>query len=130
MKLNYFSEQTLPKQKGRGRRGLARVTFGKKGVISFNPQACELMGIKDRDKITLAQDEEDPKNWYFFKDSQHGFEVRSGYKGRGGIFNHRTMVHEFLVAFEMDESISHSFLIGGEPTVIAGSKTKYWGILI
>jgi hypothetical protein len=43
MKLIYFSEQTLPKQ--RINSAAPRVTFGKTGVISFNHAVQTLMGI-------------------------------------------------------------------------------------
>lgn len=115
---------------GGGMRKSARVSFTKSGVIQFSPSASELMGIKSGDKITLAQDEEDAHNWYFFKDSQHGFELRAGYKDAGCMFNHRGLVHELLGAFGKPEDVTHKFLIAGEPTVMKGDKTKYWGILI
>lgn len=129
MKLMYFSAQTLPKQMGRGSK-LPRVAFSKSGTITFNPPACELIGLKAGDKITLAQDEEDPRNWYFFKDAQHGFELRAGYKDKGSMFNHKVMVSAFLQAFEKPEDVTHNFMIAGQPTVMKNDKIKYWGILI
>src|SRR6185312_5396774 len=128
MKLMYFSEQTLPKVMGGGNKR-ARVTFGKSGVISFNSIACQLMGVKAGTKVTLCQDEEEPRNWYFFLDPAHGFELRSGYDDRGCLFNHSGLVAAFLGAFSLDAEKTHAFPIGGEPTVLTGSKTKYWGIL-
>jgi hypothetical protein len=129
MKLNYFSEQTLPKQMGGGSK-LPRVAFSKSGTITFNPAAGQLMGLKGGDKVTLAQDEEDPRNWYFFKDPQHGFELRPGYKDKGSMFNHKVMVQALLQAFGKPEDITHNFKIAGQPTVMKNDKTKYWGILI
>lgn len=128
MKLNYFSEQTLPKMGGGSK--AAKVSFGKSGVISFNRPACELMALKAGDKVTLCQDEQEPRNWYFFKDPTHGFELRAGYKDNGCMFNHRQMVESFLRAFELATDISHGFKLGKEATVLTGSKTKYWGILV
>lgn len=129
MKLIYFSEQTLPKQMGVGIK-LPRVSFNKAGLISFNKKACELIGLKAGEKVTLAQDEEDPRNWYFFKDAQHGFELRPGYKDAGCLFNHRQMTESLLQAFQKPMDITHKFTIAGIPTVMKSDKTKYWGILI
>ena len=129
MKLMYFSEQTLPKQMGGGSK-VSRVAFSKAGIITFNPPACELISLKAGDKVTLAQDEEDPRNWYFFKDPQHGFELRAGYKDKGCMFNHKVMVHSLLTAFGKPEDVTHNFKVAGQPTIMKNDKTKYWGILI
>lgn len=106
------------------------MAFGKNGLITFNDPACKLAGIKSGDKVTIAQDGDKPENWYFFKDPQHGFEVRSGYKERGALFNHIALCKAFLEAMEKDAGKTHSFRIGGQPSTINGDKTKYWGILI
>lgn len=131
MKLKYFSQQTLPKVMGGGNRA-ARVSFAKSGTITFNEPATQLMGLKVGDKVSLSQDEEDPVNWYFFKDKEHGFEVRSAYDKKGCMFNHSKMVSAFITAVELEEGITHSLLIAGKPTTIKGDKaqTQYWGILV
>lgn len=130
MKLVYFSEQTLPKQMG-GKK-TCKVAFGKAGTIHFNGPACELIGIKPGDKITLSQDEEEPENWYVFKDADHGFEVRAGYDGKGCLFNHSKLVIAFLEAIGKPVNKTVGFLIAGKPTTIKGDKsaTQYWGILV
>lgn len=131
MKLRYFSQQTLPKLMGGGNK-LPKVAFSKAGTIAFNAAACQLMGIKAGDKLTLTQDEDEPDNWYFFKDPNHGFEVRTGYDKKGCLFNHSVMVKSFIAQVELDEQVTHSMLIAGKPTIIKGDKsqTQYWGILV
>lgn len=130
MKLTYFTEQTLPKQMG-GKK-LAKVAFGKSGTISFNAPACELMGLKAGDKISLSRDEEVPENWYLFKDKENGFEVRGGYDGKGCVFNHRKMVETFMEAVGKPTNETIGLLIAGQPTILKGDKsgTQYWGILV
>lgn len=130
MKLTYFSTQALPKVMG-GKK-VARIAFGKAGTVQFNQPACELIGIKKGDKITLCQDEEEPENWYVFKDTNHGFEVRPGYDGKGCLFNHAKMVVTFLEAVGKPTDKTIGFMIASKPTVLKGDKsgTQYWGILI
>ena len=101
-------------------------------MICFNKEACSLIGLKAGDKVTLAQDPDEPINWYFFKDAQHGFELRGAYKDQGAQFNHVTLVRTFVEALEKESGKTHSFRLAGDPTVMKGDKaqTKYWGILI
>jgi hypothetical protein len=128
MKLNHFNNETLPKQMGRGKK-LPKASFGKSGTISFNGAAVELMDFKQGEKISIAQDEEDDGNWYFFKDPK-GFELRQGYDKKGSLFNHAVMVKTFIESFSLPADITHAFLIAGEPTTVKGDKTKYWGVLV
>lgn len=128
MKLNYFSEQTLPKLNVGGKSGTPKVSFNKSGTISFNGKACELLSLKTGDKVTLAQDEDEPGNWYFFKD-ENGFAVRDGYDKKGCLFNHSVLVKTFNECFGLPAE-TKGYIIAGKPTKINGSKTEYWGILI
>jgi hypothetical protein len=128
MELEYFSEQTLPKTIG-GRASVNRISFNRQGLISFNRFACDMIGIKTGTKITLAQDKKDTNCWYVFIDP-NGFEVRSGYKDKGCMFNHKELVAKVIESVGLDTSKTHSFKIASVPTEIKGSKTKYWGILI
>jgi hypothetical protein len=130
MKFIYFSSQTCPKQMG-GKK-TAKVAFGKGGTIHFNAPACELMELQAGDKVTLSQDEDEPENWYVFKDAEHGFELRSGYDGKGCLFNHAKLVIAFLEAIGKPLDKTLGFLMAGKPTTMKGDKsaTKYWGILI
>lgn len=129
MKLTYFSQQTFPKDMGGGSK-LPRVSFNKAGLLTFNNQACALIGLKAGDKITLAQDPDEPINWFVFKDSAHGFEVRAGYKDQGAQFNHITLSKAFLEAIDRETGKTHNFKIAGQATVLKGDKTEYWGILV
>jgi len=128
MKLKILNEETCPKMLGRT--GIARIGFGKSGIVNLNFQAGELMELKTGDKLSLAQDEDEPDNWYLFKDNLKGFVVRAGYDKKGFLFNHMTMIDEFRTHFKLDKTITHNFLLAGQPTLIRGDKTKYWGILV
>jgi hypothetical protein len=128
MKLIYFSSKTMPKTMGGGNK-LPKVSFGKAGTITFNHVSCQLMGLKNEDKITLSQDEEVPENWYFFKDN-NGFALRSAYDKKGCLFNHSALVQAFIEAVGAEATVTNAFIIAGTPTVVKGDTTKYWGILI
>lgn len=130
MKLMYFSNQTLPKNEGGGRITGPRVSFGKKGMIYFNRAASSLLDLKEGNKITLAQDQEDPAGWYFFKDAQHGFELKLHSDKKGYWFSHQALRKELLSSFDKPQDINHNFPISAEPTVMKGDKVKYWKLLI
>lgn len=132
MKLKYFTAQTKPRAwGGAGKDAIAKVSFGSNGQVSFNALAGDLIGLKPGIKISMAQDEKDPENWYFFLDKEHGFEVRLQ-KEKYWIFQHSGLVREFKAAKELDPDKTVKGMIAGQPTVIPGDKagTKYWGILI
>jgi len=126
MKLIEFNESSLPKMGG-GRNTPASVCFGKAGVINFNQKACDLIGIKETSKLSLAQDEENPSDWYFYEDKVNGFPVRPGYGKKGAMINHKKLVVAIASAFGLEEGESHNFKVAPEPTII--NKMKYWGII-
>lgn len=130
MKLKYFSEQTLPRAMGGGKSTLPKINFHHKGMITINLIAAGLLEVRAGDKITIAQDEQEPENFYLFKDEQHGFEMKSQKNGQYlGLF-HRGLVDLIREAKELPEGQSIKALIAGQSTTLKGDKTKYWGILI
>lgn len=128
MKLIYFSSQTLPKQGGGNKK--PTISFGKKGMISINAETSKLVGLKHGDRITIAQDESAPENWYLFKNNSYGFELRKLSDDKSLGFNHISLVSTFREAMELDDSKSHRFRMAEEPTVMKGDKTQYFGILV
>lgn len=111
---------------GGGISNKARVSFAKSGKISFSKAACELMGLKKADKLSLAQDDAHPDKWYFFKD-EAGFallEIKAG----GILLFHKALVNEFTGSWDLDPEKSHRVTIQREPVRI-GSKLsagEYW----
>lgn len=132
MKLTYFSEQTLPRVKNGGRSAtIARVALSPQGVIALNKEACRLMELKGGSKLTLGQDTDDPDNFYFFNDPQHGFVLRED-KNMNCLFTHKAMVQLLAEARGLDPAKRIKAMIAGQPTILKGDKaaTKYWGILV
>ena len=129
MKLNTFNQLTLPKQIGRSLGTVSKITLGKNGLILINKPGCSSLKLIPGDKIAIAQDEDDPANWYIFKHTD-GYELRGKDFDKIGslTFNHKTLFISFIDSFELDQNESYTFLISGQPTVI--EKHKCWGILV
>jgi hypothetical protein len=99
----------------------------KAGLFRLNPEAQQLVNLKDGDQVVFLQDEEDPANWYLEKVKEKGFVLRmKETSGKGLVFNNRA------VAKEIAESVSftgHSgkCLIAGEATEF--KKRQLWGVI-
>jgi hypothetical protein len=108
------------------------MSISKAGLVSINRPTCTLMDLKEGDKLTLCQDEEDPECFYFFKDASHGFVVRPDKKRTSLLFTHVGMFKVICKALERSTNESIKALIAGQPTTMKNDKaqTKYWGILI
>ncbi len=126
MRLKHLSEKTV-EYGGRGTHSVAKVIFSKNGGISLNRAAISKMKLKDGDRLTLSNDEDDPENWYLHNDPENGFKFRLNSSGQF-IVHHTNLVKEFKKLAGLDDNKTYRFLIAGIPTVVA--KTKYWGILI
>jgi hypothetical protein len=125
MKLTVFSTTTLPGKRGLGKRKGASISFGKTGMINFSGAAIALMGLKNGDQVSLAQDDADPEKWYFFKDPD-GFTLKST---KGGLWmSHKELVTTYVGAFDADVTKSHKVVVTPEPVLIGMKKTavEYW----
>lgn len=78
-----------------------RIGFNKTGVISINPPAQVLLGIKAGDYIVFYQDRNEPASWWISKsDSAHGVLVRSNDKAgaKALVANWSVVVKTFLAS--------------------------------
>lgn len=128
MQFETFTEKTLPKKSG-GRSGSPRISLNKSGVIVINGVASKMMKIKAGDKLILACDKKDNKNWYVSKNPE-GYELRLGYDKKSVMFNHSLLIQKILTACDKEADVTYSFLIAGQPTLNGNDKDQYWGILI
>jgi hypothetical protein len=128
MKLNYFSSQTVPKGYFGNSSKTARVAFNKAGTITFNPLAQKALGLKQGTKLTLAQDEDNPRDWYFFKDDENGFELSMSSDQKYLKFGHSKLISALFEAFGFEKG-TRAFDFDKVPTVMKGSKTEYWKII-
>lgn len=46
------------------------------GMVRFNPRTMQVCDLKQGDKVSLAQDQENPEDWYIQLDDPHGFELK------------------------------------------------------
>jgi hypothetical protein len=126
MKLIVLDSNSVPQKQG-GSGLVPRITFTKLGSLSINNCAAKLIGLKAGHKVCLAQDEENPNEWYLFE-SNNGFALRQKNKAGSLTIQHTTLINEFLGSFGFSLSETRTFLLAGQPTII--EKTKYWGILV
>lgn len=88
------------------------------------------MKLKLTDKLSLAQDDEEPGNWYLFKDKDNGYDMRAKDFEKTGClcFNHGELRRSFIESIGLETDETHKFIIAGQPTLFG--KQEFWGILI
>jgi len=89
-------------------------------------QACDLIGLKKGDTISLAQDDAKPECWYVYKDKA-GFALQPIAKG-GLTFHHQDLTDQFLGCWNYVEDKTYKTAVNPEPVTIKGDKsaTQYW----
>lgn len=127
MKLTKFNTELLPTRPFQIAPGPC-VRFSKRNAITFNQDAVDLMELQIGDKITLAQDDDKPENWYFFKDPS-GFLLKENKKAKGLVFYHKTLIKTFKDAFQLDLDASYGFAIDKKPTYHEGA-TELWRCIV
>jgi len=126
MNLQTFNATNTPNL--RQRAGLPKLSITKKGIFIFNKLACELIKLKEKDKVSISQDSDDPINWYLHKDAE-GFELRNLFKNTLNLaFNNSTLKESFCEAMQMDPDKTHSLKISANVTKIG--KVEYFPIIL
>ena len=93
----------------------------------MNKAAMELTGFIDGETVAVAQDEENPSDWYIFK-SKEGFPLRLVADGTGLQFNNATLAGTIYESFGIGrDKKSVRFLLAGQPT--KSGKDVLWGLL-
>lgn len=98
----------------------AKITFSRAGKLQITKPAVALMGLKKRDKISLAQNEEG--FWYIFKDS-NGFAFEESAAGAFFLV-HPGLVKEYLATYDLDLSQGYKAFLANDAEVHRGS--EYW----
>lgn len=129
MKLILLDQTTFPQKQPSRFDSTPRISFSKYGKVIFNPAAIQLMGLSAGSKISIAQDEDNPADWYCFIDEENGFVIKEKTTKSNNVvfFSHRRLIDTFLDSLSLNTSITHSFIIAGKPTTLG--KTKYYCIL-
>ena len=69
------------------RNGAATITLSANSASTISAAAVASIGLKAGDKISIAQDEDDERKWYIFKDPKNGFELREPVNVKSLLFN-------------------------------------------
>lgn len=106
---------------------IAKCSFNKRGAFILNRAAVQKLNLKPGDKISIAQEKNELRNCYIYKDS-NGFELRVHKSSKQLLFSNKATLVETLESVGYDTSVTHCFLISSTPTVF--NKVPHYGILI
>lgn len=91
----------------------------KTGVISFSGELVKCLELKAGDRVQLANDEENKKNWFICKtDSEAGFIVTG--KDKTLLIRNSFVAGLLLNSLKIEKSAS--FLVAKEPEKVEGSE--------
>lgn len=86
--------------------GHSHIRISAKSGIVISQAAVISIGLTKGDKISIAQDEDDPRKWYLYKDELKGFTLRdSGKKCGSLVFNSSEI---WRAASSIYKDINHS----------------------
>lgn len=83
------------------RTNAATIRFHCKGNTSISKKAVDEIGLKDGDKISICQDEDDPNDFYLVTNDPDGFTLRAS-TGDGLNFNCATVFKTLAGIFDGD----------------------------
>lgn len=126
MELTHYNKTTVPARSDRTGR-VAKISFNKNGLFIINRSAFEKLKLKAGDCVSIAQEKDEPRNCYLYKDKD-GFELREHSSGSLLLFSSKATMVRILDSVGYDSSVTHQFQIGIEPTI--EGKVSYYGILI
>lgn len=105
--------------------GKPTIRFSKSaGLITFSKQAGINLGLTDKTRVELCQNEEEPTDWYIhITTSQSAFELRRKDDAVNYTFNATPLVRKVLETLKIEHAAS--FIISGEPHIIGSEKYFY-----
>jgi hypothetical protein len=90
------------------------ISFAKAGMITISGAAVAILKLKEGDKVSIFQDEEEPKDWYIAPDPA-GFEIRPIKSGKAWAFNNAAIAGAVRLALKAEGSVV--FPIAAEPAL-------------
>lgn len=94
MKLKNFSTANVQTAS----RVLPTIAFDRgSGLFRINAAACKVIGIKENDKVELAQDEMKLENWFIYKSKDKGFELRKKPKVGSGLYFNNSKLAQLVM---------------------------------
>ncbi len=102
MKLKKFNRNSM------GSRGIGQPSLGisKLGVVRLNIKAGELLGVADKDRINILQDEERPADWYVEKTADADGLVMRKCSGGGLICNSVVITKQMMDSLRIDRAVT------------------------
>ncbi len=115
MKLTTFDSKTLPLASSS--RMLPKFSIQQKNVVGLNGAGAKLLGLKPTDKISVAQDDDKPADWFVYKDNENGFPTRRYDNSKKGtfMFAHADFATMFRECFGLDEEKTYAFEVDEKP---------------
>ena len=78
------------------------------GLISIFGATAEALGLKPGDKVSIVQDQDNPKDWYIDTKDEAGFKLRGSDKGKGLSFNNSVICNRLLDSLEFPKEHKRS----------------------
>lgn len=106
------------------RAGECTIRFSLKSANSITKYASSVMGITDKDTITLLQDEEEPEDWYLALNQKNGIPLRANSKGGSLVFNCVGITKKMIDQFAPDKnSVTFKLVTDPQEYEIDGEET-------
>jgi hypothetical protein len=122
MKLIHFDSETASGSRMASTEPSIR--FHQSGIITISAAAAEKIKLKEGDKVSIAQDEDSPDDWYLITKDKKGFATRI-YKGSNGLAFNNAYIAKSLINFLELKTKSVSFKLATEPAADNGGGKLY-----
>ncbi len=104
LELTEYSPETAPPKAKKEKDPIVGMN-SKSGLITFNSQLCDLMGLKEGMKVCLHQNKKDLSNWYLEISEDKGFKAVPIKSGNGMKFNTTTVVRDLFKSIDFEEKM-------------------------
>ncbi|HAX95621.1 MAG TPA: hypothetical protein DCY35_03745 [Prolixibacteraceae bacterium] len=98
------------------RHSVPTVSITKKGLISLNKQAVEILSLQERNMVAIGRDKHNPKDWYIVRTTD-GYMLRKYAPYRGSLcFSASSLAEEIYNSLGNKENKTIRFAIAQQPT--------------
>ena len=108
-----------------GRESKPKIRMGKSGYVYITKKASDMLELSIGDKVSLHQDEENPRDWFISKD-KNGIKLR-GKKEDGVLIFHLAQAVKKLFSECEITAKSISFVVSKTPIIL--NNVKYYPII-
>lgn len=128
MELLVFNNETMPsgRQKKQPQPTLTIASAG--GKLRFNPQAVELMGMKQGQRYALGHEKGKPKDWFVFQDDKNGYAL-TDVKGGGMAITNKSLVAHMRECLGVKHPAAVTIPIAKEAASNPALTYKLWALI-